>query len=636
MRARRVSAWIAATGLSVIATGIILSPAQAGTCATWSDPGADATPAGLPAGGDPDLDITSVSVNSNAGDLSAVIKIDKLSDTGPAVQFGDEFFVRFSAGTKAVELKASRDFSPLGSGKPAAQLKVDSTVGVATAIFDVAKSAITITATAAEVAKALGSPIEGMKGSAFTALSYGNNADQLGFPLYDSDTAPTTLTTTFGSGCGGDTSAPAATGNPTPGATPGATGAPSPTPSPTGSGSPSPSTSPSAAPSTGFAGYAVPRKGCFDYSDPSTDSSISLLGLLPNPEASSSPDTEIIGVAHRTATGGVGGMLKTFIKVSALGANGPPELTAGGDSFAWNFTVLGKAVVVSADRSGGNPATNPTPAPPKATVGGVDVTAKVKPTVTYDTKNSFVILGVDLVGLGQAVGGFVTSGVQLTKISESSSWADLTGASTTADTDQGKGDAANYTVGSADPCFYPLPGKLQPEKIKATQYGHKIDVGVTFVDSDNTSVSDAVLSFSLPRQNPVTAKTDADGFATTLVPNSATAGKTTLTISFPGDDVVGKTTIAVPVQIVAAKTFLSFSSANAGSSRTVSIALRDDQRHGVAGQKVSIRSGSFSITVTTDSKGRASIKGIPPGSRVDGSYAGQSGKYLKTQNSTTA
>lgn len=636
LASRRAAATVGAASV-VAAVGLtaLVGTANADACPAWTDPKGDATTGqeGIPNTEDAQMDITAASLGTVGDSLVATVTTDGLG--GSSSDAGDEFGVRFTVAGQTIVAFADR-IAPGGAPGPRSagflNETSDTSIGAATATYDVAKKTVTITGKLTALATTAGKPVVGQVATgleAYTAtLVYV-------FPFVPYDDAPTKLTTTIGTACelGGAAPAPAPTGTATTTAGPSASGSPSPSPSgspspspsstPSGSPSPSPSGSPTTPPAPG--GVLMPRAGCFTFADPKGDAASVV-------SESNDPDLDLLGLTLQSTPE----VTRAFLKVDKL-ASRPSE--APGHTFSALFTA-GKKLVqlvgtaydpaqVTAAHEGLASGTSALPVkvnpPTRLSVDGTAVASTLK--VTYDAASSTVIMAIPTAELTKATAGEFAAAKPLTAVMGQAS-AQFFAASFRVDT-TAKDNAATstaaetWTVGD-NRCFA-TPTVLTNVGVTTAQFSDTAKVAVKLADNTGKALAGQRVSISLPGTSAVVT-TGADGIArlTSVMRSAATTG--TMTATFEAASGFDKSTVSVPFTVTLEKTSLLAT----GSRGAVTATLRDDDKKVVAGQVLTFTQGSVKRTVRTDAKGVAKAGGFKPGQVVKVTYAGLAGKYAAT------
>ena len=250
-REGRRRALLAAVGVASVCTAGVVLAAEAATCPSWTDPAGDSGPgAGAVPVGDKDLDLVAAQLRSTPEAFTAAVSVVRLGAAGPNPQSGssDQFTVRMTVDGVEGEVTAKRDSV---TGLRSAYLSVGGTAVAATAVYDLDKSTVVITTSAAEAARAAGKAIDTTTVVPTKALSASGTQD-VGLVPYDEAAAPSGVQ--LKGFCGTTPSAAetvptatatatATTADPTPSPTPDApfsSATPSSPPSETAAASPSP------------------------------------------------------------------------------------------------------------------------------------------------------------------------------------------------------------------------------------------------------------------------------------------------------------------------------------------------------------------------------------------------------------
>ena len=585
---RRLVALVAASGLAV--TGLVLAStaSAAGACPTYTDPAGDAAPesgALFPAIGEADLDLLAVSHSVDAGVFTSVIKVAKLSDTGPDNAFGDGFQALFTVAGKAVIVRATRDLSAAPVITSSVSVDGASTTAKVLAAFDAKASTVTLAVGVDDLVKAVGAPIDAKPFSAMSAKSASFYPNPAPSPanysglIYDTATAPATATYTFGGSCSGETAA-----------------------APVGSASPTPSGSASPTPTALPGGlFDQPRKKCVQFTDPAGDA-------VTNPVSGVAGDTDndldIVSAVYKTTPTD----FQAYVAEKTLGA-GPDS--AGGTvydthSFSTGFTIGGKAIVLTASATG----------PATATVAGAASTA-LHPTAKFDTKNSNIVFSVPLADLA-ALTAAPVAGAEVSALKASSASGSSRGVpgGGTADSAAPTGTAPKtYTVGD-NTCFLPPAGTLFLDGLTGV-YTDKSTVTGSLQDVDGANVGGATLTLTIPGMAPFTAVTNDEGDAVFAFPVTIPAGTSTANLSFAGTDTVGAAKSAGPFVVKVESAVLTA----VGTKGTVTATLKDNDKTAIAKRIVVLTVGKKTIKATTNAQGQVILKGLAKGTVVQVAFA---------------
>jgi hypothetical protein len=603
-------------------TALAEGAAPAGGCpATYTDPAGDAAPldpAAAPLAGDDDLDIVAVTHSVDGGVFTTTVKVTDLYEDGPSYAFGDRFVASFTVAKKVVDVTAERDFSPIG--EKVAYVEIDGTEATfpVKLVEDVKNHTIGASMAAADLEKAVGTPLAGAPFSAMSAVSraiYPTNGTPNGGLLWDEATAPSTATYVFGTGCGAPVAAPA----PAPSDAP--TPAPSATPTATIGGSGDPSKPPTA--------------GCFLAKDPKGDAQF--LGEAPN-----DPDVDLTGVT----LGSDSKNLYAYLKVDKL-ADGPAYHE--GHRFYLNFT-FNKHTFTAAGSSfkheqagqlkDGLAQTGQVAHVTQLAVDGVSSAADPERFTgngpgfvesglkfVFDQKSSTVqvVLPVaDIEKYGKAkIAGAALSGVYVGSYGDAFAVAQQTDVLPDGVTEPAE-SKLTYAFGN-NACFGASASPLQSVGVLKAQYGDTAAVAAKLVDAAGAPVAGQKVTFTLGTSKAV-ATTAANGVAKALLTVKEKAGKRTLVLT--SGTTKGSAVFTVLVERTALKAV--------GSKGTVVATLTDDDRKPVAGQLLTFTSGSKKVTARTDAKGVAKAAGFAPGSAVKVAYAGAPGMYSAAASSASA
>jgi hypothetical protein len=583
-RARLVALTSSAGLLIGVAAFAASASSPAVPCPTWTDPKGDTSAGGEPTGAsaDPDLDIVGTTFAPDAaGGLTVTVKVAGLTDVGPAFAPGDEFLVKLNIAGVASTVTLTRDTFFLGT--ETAKLKATaSATGKVT--FDVKTSTVTGVFTAAQVATAVGKPLRGLKLDTFSALSYGYTeapvaAAGLGFPLYDTATAPATLTYTDAGGCGaGGGSVPEPTGTPQPSTEPSAEPTDEPTDTPEGSPV-----------------LAQPRAGCFAFKDAAGDAKP---GSAPLTSPNNDADLDLTEISLKSTPDAV----QVFSKVASLGT-APDTPVFDGHSFTAAFSVGGKAVSATAEKAGAATATPST----------------VKATAVFDTKASNVVFTFPKADLEKVAGAALTTLTGLTITSNATNPAGTFDGDTATGA---KPEEKTYTYGD-NTCFLPPVGSLALTAPTTAEYGDRVVVTGSLTDTAKEAVAGVKVHASVTGQPEQVAVTDDDGKVSFALPLTGKAGAKRVTLTFLGTEDVGPTSAGAALTETVEKTVLK---AVAGKG-SVTATLTDNDKSPVAGQLVAFTVGSKVTKVKTNAKGVAVLARQPAGTTVKVGFAAVTGYY---------
>jgi hypothetical protein len=524
------------------------------------------------------MDIVASSLGVVGDSLVGTITTDGLSDGFSDT--GDEFGFEFTVNGVDVTLYADRDLT----GETAGLVPT----GPATASYDVASKTVTVKAKLSDLDKAVGSATAGKQLSGIS--SYSSNQLAAQFVLISYDTAETTASALVSPGCGTDSGTPGESASP----------------------SPSPSATANPGPATGGDGlFALPRKSCFEFKDPSGDADPTGTGL--DNEAA----LDVTGLVYKSS----GGVLQAFVGLADPSAAVEPVPVVplfDGPVYNLSMTVNGKVVALTASADG----------PATATVGGAANT-DVKATLKLDAASKYGIFSVPVDGLSKAVGATVADGTAITATSVLTQGDSQLGAQD-ADTATGTTpEEKTYTYGD-NSCVQPPAGTLELEADTKAQYSDLADLYAALTDADGAPVAGATIRAALGGAQAVTAVTDADGIAELHVPVLVPAGTKTLTVWFDGTSEVGKTSKAIGFTALVEKTKLKAVSSRGGATAT----LKDDDGKPVVGRSIHFLVGKTKKSVKTNAKGVAVLKGLKKGTVVKVSFPGVPGLYTGTPTIT--
>lgn len=190
------------------------------------------------------------------------------------------------------------------------------------------------------------------------------------------------------------------------------------------------------------------------------------------------------------------------------------------------------------------------------------------------------------------------------------------------------GTPGTYTVGQDD-CF--APAKLVVNAVKV-QYGDVTTLVAALTDDTGAKLADRTVHFSVAgdTRELATATTDDEGIAKLPYTALVSVGAHAITATFGGDDVAGRGvgTAMLTASLETAK-LGALGVGKAGTGRSITVTLTDDDRTPIAGQKVDwYVNGRKAGTTTTASNGKtAAFKGAKAGQTVQAKFAGVPGKY---------
>lgn len=578
----------AALAAGLLTTGLVpfLGNASAAACPAWTDAKGDATTNQMPiaATGDANMDIVAATIGTSGSNVVAKITVDDLTE--PFSDIGDRYTLQFDLAGAKLRFLADRSLT----GERAEVDNITGTVsGAASAVWDIAKNTITITAAQAEIDKAAGRATKGEE-STVVAAGSGIQADGDDLYSYDSSVAPAGTKYVVGADCGATT--------------------PEPTPTPT----PTPTTPGGAVPD----GY--PKAGCYTFGDATGDGKPTFVGGTPA-QLANDPDLDILGVAiGTTAT-----HLETYFRIDKLAM---PK-NRGGHVFALTFTAGGKAVKLQGGEgdSTDKAAEGAWGSPTYGTVGG-SISDDIVVTAKFDKTNSFVVVSAPLAGIAKAIAAPFDAGTKLTGVSGTSAWmwTPLQG-TVVADTVQATAAAdREYTLG-VSPCFGPPPAVLANRGKTSVQYTDAAALATKLTDADGGALAGRTVRFAIGSRS-VTARTGSDGVAKASLNPGLAAGSYSLVTSFAGDSTADAVTLTTPFKVVAEKTKITLTVAKSGARRTVTAKLLDDDRRPVAGQTITwYVNGKKAATSRTTSAGVATFKTAKPTQTVKAVFATVTGKF---------
>lgn len=579
----------AALAAGLLATGIVpfLGNATAAACPAWTDAKGDATTNQMPIPGanDANMDIVAATLGSSGSNVVAKITVDDLTE--PFSDIGDRYTLQLDLAGAKLRFLADRSLT----GDRAEVDNITGAVsGAATAVWDIAKNTITITASQAEIDKAAGRATKGEEGTVVAAGS-GIQADGDDLYSYDNSTAPAGTKYVMGAACGGTTPDPSTS--------------PTPTPTPTTPGGALPD------------GY--PKAACYTFGDATGDGKPTFIGGTPA-QLANDPDLDVLGIAiGTTAT-----HLEAYFRVDKLAM---PK-NRGGHIFTLTFTAAGKVVELQAGEgdAADKAAEGAWGTPTYATVAG-DISDDIVVTAKFDKTNNFVVVSAPLAGIAKGLAAPFAAGTKLTAVSGTSAWmwTPLQG-TVPADTVQAMAEPdRTYTVGTS-PCFGPPPGVLANRGKTSVQYTDAAALATKLTDADGDALAGRTVRFAIGAKS-VTAKTGSDGVAKASLNPGVAAGSYSLVTSFAGDSKADAVTLTTPFTVVAEKTRIVLTVVKSGAKRTVTAKLLDDDGRPVAGQAIAwYVNGKQVATSKTTSAGLATLKTAKPTQTVKAVFATVTGK----------
>jgi hypothetical protein len=363
-------------------------------------------------------------------------------------------------------------------------------------------------------------------------------------------------------------------------------------------------------------GYPTP--GCTTATDATGDGSIGSVDAgkgLPN-----DPDLDLKSVAIHTGPES----LEVFVGVDKLATKPTAAL---GHSWAVSFKALNKDVkLFEAKYDNANLDGQFGDATVQITNKAVDVSLSVK----EDTAHSVVVFTVDRAGLETQLGGPLVEGTAFVNFGVTSSGTYA--ASSLAADQLSIAKASEYTVGH-DACFPPPPSKLENFSDETVQFGDEVEVVTQLTNDLDEALEGKTVTFSVGAKK-VTAVTDEEGVATAKLVPGAPAGKASLVTTFAGDDTAGAVTLTSPLTVTQEKTKTTATFTKAGTKRTVTAKVLDDDNHPVVGQTVTfLVNGKSGGTAKTSANGTAVFTKATAGQTVVASFTAVAGKYLASKAS---
>jgi hypothetical protein len=200
-----------------------------------------------------------------------------------------------------------------------------------------------------------------------------------------------------------------------------------------------------------------------------------------------------------------------------------------------------------------------------------------------------------------------------------------------ADTTDAAPAAATWHVGD-DGCF--APSTVTVPAVTA-QYGDPVTVPVTVKDAAGAPLADRTVTVTVPGESePRTMTTNADGAVPVALAAAPVAGTYDIKAVYAGDDASGRGEGTGVLTVKAETVRVALAVAKAGTARTVTATLTEDDPKAFAKQPVVwYVNGKKVATGTTDAAGRAVYKGAKAGQSVQAKYAGLAGRYAAAASS---
>jgi hypothetical protein len=379
-----------------------------------------------------------------------------------------------------------------------------------------------------------------------------------------------------------------------------------------------------------------PTAGCFNFTDPKDDSvSPTVVGVLTD------SDLELLGVAVETTPTS----LKAYASVAAL-TNDPTQLEPfDAHRFTLKFTFNGHIFSASgSDSALGTTAIRDglaqTGEAAHTTQLGVDTPAITDPTadkgfvdsglkVTFDYKNSWVVFDLPIADIEKYGGAKFTGDLpQIGVVAQTDEYAVGSAWDYAPDANDDGNPGGTWTVGD-NKCFgggaTAGASKLLAYAGDTTvQYGDAARMAATVVDASGKPLAGAPVTFAIGKLQ-TTAKTNAKGLAQTTLSPTVSAGRYTLVTSTTVNGT--KTSVKTPFVVTPETTLLRLTSAGGKVTAT----LTDDDKHAVAGQRISWNvNGKSAGTTKTDRSGRTILKHVAKGDRIKAVFKTVKGKYAGT------
>ncbi len=182
---------------------------------------------------------------------------------------------------------------------------------------------------------------------------------------------------------------------------------------------------------------------------------------------------------------------------------------------------------------------------------------------------------------------------------------------------------------TAVPSGSPAPGTTMrfsgPTRV---QFGDTFTTTVTLTSASGQPLSGKKVTGKHGTSPVATGTTNAAGQAKITIAARDKAGKRNLVVTFAGDSGNPPRTLNRAITTVLEATRLGKAVAGTGSTRTVTVQLTDDDptKKALAGRNVTFRFSSRTVTVRTDSTGRAKVT-AGTGAAMDITFSGESGAY---------
>jgi hypothetical protein len=201
-----------------------------------------------------------------------------------------------------------------------------------------------------------------------------------------------------------------------------------------------------------------------------------------------------------------------------------------------------------------------------------------------------------------------------------------------ADTTDAAPAAAVWLVGD-ESCF---PATAITAPAVTAQYGDPVTLTATVKDAAGTPIADRTVSATVPGESePRTLTTDAAGEVRIALAAAPVAGTYEIKVTYPGDDTSGRGEGIATLTVRAETIRVAVAVKKAGTARTVTATLTEDDPTAFAKQPVVwYVNGKKVASGTTDAAGRAVYKGAKAGQSVQARYAGLTGRYAAAASPT--
>lgn len=253
----------------------------------------------------------------------------------------------------------------------------------------------------------------------------------------------------------------------------------------------------------------------------------------------------------------------------------------------------------------------------------------LEPAVVFDQDKSLVILTVDRAPIEAFVKAPLADGLTVTAVGVAAEGDGYT-ANISADNAPKTIPPAQstYTIGD-NHCVTPPKGVLTLTSPSTSVYGHEFTLSGVLKDETDKVIAGKPVSLMLDGKTQ-DLTTDPNGAISYVVPSTLLSGGYDLKATFAGDDDLQAAQASVHVDIAAAPTRMTLTSAPSGRSVIVKAVLLNDLKKPMAGQVITwLVDGKVTKTTKTDATGKATFTTAPRHS-IKASFAGVSRRYLGT------